>query len=89
MRENSNVTDGLNPEIMGKSGIVGQTDDFPRHSIKCIVDLAMTKLTLEGMGNSTNRVQNGKHMMNGMKRWMEYYETDSMDAEVTHRGCSK
>ncbi len=50
MGENSNVTNGMTPRIIGKSGTKGQIDDFHSQSIKCIVDLAATDSTPEGMG---------------------------------------
>jgi len=50
MRENSKVTDGLTPRIMGKSRIEGQIDDYPCQSIKCMAELTVTESTPEGMG---------------------------------------
>ena len=57
---------------MENDGTKGKIDAFPCQSIKCMVDLVATDLTLKGMGDNMTGGQNGQHRMNDMQIWMEY-----------------
>ena len=93
MRENSNVTNGLTIGIMGKKWDWGTNRWLPCQSINCMVDLAETDSTSEGMGTiwleAKWATQDEQYTnMDGIL-WHDImgHEIDTKNVRVTHRGC--